>query len=127
VRFVGGQPDVTPFYGAADAFVMPTLYDPFPNAVLEAMAAGLPVVTSLKCGAAEQIENGRNGYVCDALDIDAVADAMRALLEPQRRCAMAVAARSAAEPLTLAAMSGELLRLYRSLLPGSESGDGNRP
>ncbi len=116
-RFVGGQPDVTPFYGAADAFVMPTLYDPFPNAVLEAMAAGLPVVTSLKCGAAEQIESGRNGYVCDALDIDAAADAMRALLDPQRRAAMAAAARRTAEPLTLEAMSAELLKLYSSLIP----------
>jgi UDP-glucose:(heptosyl)LPS alpha-1,3-glucosyltransferase len=116
-RFVGGQPDVTPFYGAADAFVMPTLYDPFPNAVLEAMAAGLPVVTSLKCGAAEQIDSGRNGYVCDALDIDAAADAMGALLDPQRRTPMAAAARRTAEPLTLEAMSAELLKLYSSLIP----------
>jgi UDP-glucose:(heptosyl)LPS alpha-1,3-glucosyltransferase len=123
VRFLGGQKDVTPFYGAADAFVLPTLYDPFPNAVLEAMAAGLPVVTSLKCGAAEQIENGRNGYVCDALDIDAAADAMRALLDPQRRTPMAAAARRTAEPLTLEAMSAALLELYSSLIPRSTRND----
>ena len=40
VRFVGAVSDVRPFLAAADAFVLPTLYDPFPNAALEAMAAG---------------------------------------------------------------------------------------
>ena len=43
IRFFGPQQDVRPFYGAADAFALPTLYDPFPNAALEALASGLPV------------------------------------------------------------------------------------
>jgi len=72
VRFVGGVSDVRPFLAAADAFVLPTLYDPFPNAVLEAMAAGLPVVTSTRCGAAEIVAEGETGFVRDALDIDAL-------------------------------------------------------
>src|SRR5205814_4728258 len=46
VRFVGAQPDVTPYYGAADVLALPTLYDPFPNVAIEALACGLPVVTS---------------------------------------------------------------------------------
>lgn len=40
---------------AADALLMPTLYDPFPNAVLEALACGVPAITSTKSGAAEVI------------------------------------------------------------------------
>jgi UDP-glucose:(heptosyl)LPS alpha-1,3-glucosyltransferase len=68
VLFVGPQKDVKPWYGAADAFVLPTLYDPFPNAALEAMACSLPVLTSPGCGAAELIAGECDGFVCDALD-----------------------------------------------------------
>jgi hypothetical protein len=52
VMFLGGQSDVRPFYGAADVFALPTLYDPFPNAALEAMASGLPLAyhPDLRCG-----------------------------------------------------------------------------
>ena len=65
VHFAGPQRDVKPWYGAADAFVLPTLYDPFPNAGLEALACGLPVVTSADSGTAELIVDDANGYVCD--------------------------------------------------------------
>src|SRR5439155_7573998 len=66
VALLGPQEDPRPFYGAADAFVLPTLYDPCPNAALEAMACGLPVVTSTKCGAAELILEHDAGFVCPA-------------------------------------------------------------
>ena len=55
VLFAGPQVDPKPWYGAADAFVLPTLYDPLSNAVLEALACGLPVVTSTRCGAGERV------------------------------------------------------------------------
>ena len=116
VRFVGAQRDVLPFYGAADAFVLPTLYDPFANAALEAMAAGLPIVTSTKCGAAEFITHGDNGFVCDALDIDGLSAAMRGLLDVPQRTRMGAAARTTVEPFTLERMSAELLTLYRELI-----------
>ncbi len=63
VFFVGVQQDVRPFYAAADLLVHPALYDPFPNVVLEAMACGIGVITSDKCGASEVITEGENGYV----------------------------------------------------------------
>ena len=63
VHFAGTQADVRPWYGAADALVLATLYDPFPNAALEAMACGLPVVTTRQCGTAEIIDEGVNGFV----------------------------------------------------------------
>ena len=69
VRFVGAVSDVRPYYAAADSFALATLYDPFPNAALEAMACGLPVVTTPKCGAAELLREGESGFVRDALDI----------------------------------------------------------
>ena len=65
VHFVGPQKDTRPWYGAADLFVFPSLYDPLPNTVLEAMATGLPVIVSKTCGASDLVENGKHGYVLD--------------------------------------------------------------
>ena len=114
VHFTGGVNDVRPYYAAADTFVLPTLYDPFPNAVLEAMACGLPVVTSTKCGAAEFIENGKQGFVCDALDRAGIAQAMQACLDG--RPEMGAAARTAVLPYTPGRMAAEYVALYRALL-----------
>ncbi|MXP67940.1 glycosyltransferase family 4 protein [Pantoea sp. Aalb] len=76
LRFVGIQKDVQPFYHAADALLLPTLYDPCPNVVLEAMSCGLSVITSTTCGAAEFIDTAKEGFVCDALDIKTLTDAI---------------------------------------------------
>jgi UDP-glucose:(heptosyl)LPS alpha-1,3-glucosyltransferase len=116
VHFTGAREDVKPFYGAADALVFPTLYEPFGNVTLEAMACGLPVITSRKAGSAELIENGVNGFVCDALDVPALAASMRLLAAPDRCAEMGLAARAAAEPLTFEAMSSRLTVLYQGLL-----------
>jgi UDP-glucose:(heptosyl)LPS alpha-1,3-glucosyltransferase len=56
------------FYGAADLFVLPTRCDPFANVCLEALACGLPVITTRENGASELIRQGRNGYVVDHPD-----------------------------------------------------------
>jgi len=116
VHFLGVRPDVGPCYGAADALVLPTLYDPFPNVVLEAMAAGLPVVTSTKCGGAELIREGQNGYVCDALDRGGLAAALERLLDPEHARRLGDEARRSVEPYTLAAMRAKLTRFYEELL-----------
>lgn len=117
VRFVGGVSDVRPFLAAADAFVLPTLYDPFPNAVLEAMAAGLPVVTSTKCGAAEVVREGESGFVRDALDVGGLAQCLDRL-DPVTARGMGEAARDAVAALTPEAMGREYLGLYERLLAG---------
>lgn len=116
VRFVGPQEDVRPWYGVADAFVLPTLYDPLPNAALEALACGLPVLTSTKCGAAELIRPGVNGEVVDALDRPTWIAMLNAWLNPAR-CRAAVAnARQAIQHLTPETMQTELRDLYARLL-----------
>lgn len=116
VAFLGGVDDVRPVLHAADAFVLPTLYDPFPNAALEALACGLPLLTSTGCGAAELVREGVNGNVVDPLDVDGLSRAMLAQADPARRAPMAAAARATAEPLTLAALARQLDALYASLL-----------
>lgn len=114
VCFAGPQKDVKPFYGAADAFALPTLYDPFPNAALEALACGLPLLTSHSCGVAELIVEGVNGYVRDALDEDGMGEALGSLAE--NAAAMRSAARAVAEKLPIEAMSERLMDLYRAIL-----------
>ena len=116
VRLTGPKKDVAPLLGAADAFVLPTLYDPLPNACLEAMAAGLPVITSNQCGAAELLSAHDAGIVCDAQDTAALAGAMERLLDPALRAAMGARARQAVMPFSAEAMAAQLLKLYRSLL-----------
>ncbi len=67
LMFLGPRSGIEKFYAAADIFVLPTIYDPFSNACLEAMASGLPVVTTLNNGAAEIIEEGREGFVTSSV------------------------------------------------------------
>jgi UDP-glucose:(heptosyl)LPS alpha-1,3-glucosyltransferase len=122
VHFANGQQDVRPFYGAADAFVLPSLYDPFGAAVQEAMAVGLPVVTSTKTGAAELVRHGKSGFVCDPLDQAALVAALRHLRSPELRERMGAAARKRIEPMTLSAMSKRFLDLYEMLI-GTSSPD----
>ncbi len=68
VRFLGPVGDMRALYAAADVFVAPTLYDPFSNACLEALAAGLPVLTTPANGFAEIIEPAREGDIFETQD-----------------------------------------------------------
>jgi UDP-glucose:(heptosyl)LPS alpha-1,3-glucosyltransferase len=117
VHFAGTQADVRPWYGAADAFVLATLYDPFPNAALEAMACGLPVVTTRQCGTAEIIEEGVSGFVVDALAVEELARRLARLDGPAAR-QMGLRARERAQGLGIEKMAGQFVALYRGLLPG---------
>ena len=81
IIFMGPQKEIERFYSAADLFVLPTLYDPFSNATLEAMASGIPVVTTRNNGAAELIENGKEGFIVnDMFDAQELATHMAAAL-----------------------------------------------
>lgn len=116
VRFTGPLKDVRPWYGAADAFVLPTLYDPGPNAALEAMASGLPLLTSLTCGARDWVREGENGCLVDACSEEQILEGLRSLQRLAGEPAAHLAARQAVEALTLPAMAERLLDLYRGLV-----------
>jgi UDP-glucose:(heptosyl)LPS alpha-1,3-glucosyltransferase len=117
VHFAGAQQDVKPWYGMADCFVLPTLYDPFPNAALEAMACGLALITTLQCGAAEFVESGVEGYICrDALDVVELARCLNLAAAPGQSSKMGIAARRRVEPYGLDAMARKLTELYARLI-----------
>ncbi len=65
VHRLGAVRDLPALYAAADIFLLPTLYDPFSNACLEALAAGLPVITTRHNGFSEIIEHGVHGSIVD--------------------------------------------------------------
>jgi UDP-glucose:(heptosyl)LPS alpha-1,3-glucosyltransferase len=121
VAFLGPQEDPRPFFGSADAFVLPTLYDPCPNAALEAMACALPVVTSSKCGAAELVLEHDAGFVCPSGDVDSLAWHMTTLSDAAARTTLGERAREAVLPLTPAAMTLRLVLLYRDLLAAAHA------
>ena len=65
VKFIGEVADLVPVYAAADIFILPTIYDPFSNACLEALVSGLPVITTRSNGFSEIIEDRKHGSILD--------------------------------------------------------------
>jgi UDP-glucose:(heptosyl)LPS alpha-1,3-glucosyltransferase len=115
VTFAADEPDLKPLYGAADVLVLPTVYDPCPDVALEAMACGLPVITSTKCGIAELVLAHDCGLVCPARDVPGLAAQMRALTDEATRARLAARARGAVLPLSPAALTLKLVLLYKDL------------
>ncbi len=119
VIFAGYQADIAAYYGAADAFVLPALYDPSPDASMEAMATGLPAIVSTKSGAADLVTAHEAGFVTGSRDANAVAAAMRALQDPMLRQTMGARARDAVLPFSPAAITLKLVLIYKELLEAS--------
>jgi len=98
VHFAGVRPDPERLLAAADCLVFPSRFDAFGNAVLEAMASGLPVVVSRQAGSAELVIPGKTGAVVDApQDAAALAAAIRPFLDPALRREAGRLARQEAE------------------------------
>jgi UDP-glucose:(heptosyl)LPS alpha-1,3-glucosyltransferase len=115
VRFMGGQEDVRPLYAAADCFILPSRYDPFPNTALEALAMGLPAIVSSHCGAAEVIAPGVNGWVCEPDDPNGLARLLHAADAATRTDELGRAARASAGRFGIDAMAKSLTELYTTL------------
>jgi len=86
VRFLGAVSDMKSYLAAADIFLLPTLYDPFSNACLEALGSGLPTITTSANGFSEIIRHGEEGEVLEKpWDTQGIARAILQWLDPERR------------------------------------------
>lgn len=127
VFFAGATQRTPAFFHAADFLVHPTFYDPCSRVVLEALAAGVPVITTRYNGAAEVIADGREGYVIDSpLDVEALADRMTRLADADHRRDCALRAPEAVAPYSMARHASEVRRLYDDMLT-ARAGNVARP
>jgi UDP-glucose:(heptosyl)LPS alpha-1,3-glucosyltransferase len=113
VEFLGSVSPIEDFYCQGDLLLHPAIYEPFSNACLEALACGLPVITSRNNGVAEILAPGQNGAVVDdPADLDRLAAAIRPFLDPVTRAAASVHARQTAQALPFDRNVRQTLELF---------------
>lgn len=117
VVFTGPTTRIEAFLHAADVLVHPTYYDPCSRVVLEALAAGLPAITTRLNGASERIEDGVHGYVINSPeDIDGLADRLGRLANTAHREACAAQAAGAVAECTMQAHARRVRALYERVV-----------
>ena len=106
------------YYAAADAFVLPSMFqETFGLVILEAFAAGTPVIGARSGGIPELVEDGRTGLLVDQGDVDGLRDAMRRLLvDPELRHRLGAAARQTALAMPWENTVDRLERIYQGVL-----------
>jgi L-malate glycosyltransferase len=117
-HFVGGITNLREHLSAADIFVLPSRSEGFSNAIVEAMAASLPVVATDVGGNAEAVQDGVNGIIVPSEDVAGMSAAIiRLLSDPlQARKMGAEGKRRVGEKFTTDAMMNQIITVYASLL-----------
>ena len=116
IKFLGAVKSPEDVYNASDVYVQPTWYDPCSLVVLEAMSAGLPVITSKFNGAGEFIESGKEGYIISRPDAkEELSTAMVNLLDEKLRKEQGISARKKIEDQTLEKNFGQMLSVFEKV------------
>lgn len=117
VMFLEAVGDIRPCYAAADVCVHPTWYDPCSLVALEALACGLPLITTCFNGVSELMHEGEEGFLlASPADVVALAERMRLLLDPALRTRMGASARRLAAQHSLAHQASRFLALYHEVV-----------
>lgn len=116
-HLVGAVSDPVPYYAAGDVLILPTVYDPFPSTVIEALACGLPVVTTTGCGAREVAKRVDPTLVCDTYDAKGLTNSLRHALMLAAQPSTAARANKIAQEFGLNLMIERMLKLYEELMP----------
>ena len=116
VLFAGGVRDLERYYASADILVHPTFYDPCSLVVLEALASGLPVITTRRNGAGWIINEGKEGFVLDdPRDVEALAAKILYLVDPTRLKKASTAARRLAQRYSHERCYQEVLKVFQKI------------
>src|SRR4030095_6765159 len=117
-------PELLHLYQSADLFVLPTLADCFGNASIEALAVGLPVITTAIGGIPDIVEHGVTGYFLPPGDAHGLAEALRHLVAAAnaRRSFSAAARRRALTRFDAKTNAGRILDLARALVRERQTG-----
>ena len=116
-RFVGKQQDMEEIYAIADLFLLPSEYESFGLAALEAMAAGSPVIATQAGGLPEIVIHGKNGYLSPIGDIDSMSkNAIKILSSESTLKAFKQAARAQAENFAITNIVPQYEALYLKVL-----------
>jgi len=120
VDFIGEREDMPEIMSALDALLVPSHGEPFGRVVVEAMAAGTPVIASAAAGPAEIIDDGVNGLLVPEDDIRAWTYAIERLVTEERtRSDLVDQGRARSADFSIAAHAEKVLAVYRSVLAGS--------
>ena len=110
-------PEIEKYYSAADIFILPSIYEPFGNANLEALASGLPVITTRHCGASDIIQHEHNGLIVENPESSKeVAEKINTLFDPALRKFIGKNARALAEQYSVDKNTQAMLRLYQEII-----------
>jgi glycosyltransferase involved in cell wall biosynthesis len=117
IRFLGWRVDVPALVSACDVFVLPSLYEGTPLALLEAMAAAKPVIATRIPGISEMVSHGQTGVLVEPADPVALASSIRSLLgDPAERLRLGLAAEQIVRTrFNAAAMTRDVVDLYKQL------------
>jgi UDP-glucose:(heptosyl)LPS alpha-1,3-glucosyltransferase len=116
VFFAGGVKDLERYYASADILVHPTFYDPCSLVVLEALASGLPVITTRRNGAGGIILEGQEGFVLDdPRDVEALAEKILSLSQPSMLKVTSRAARRLGERYSHERCYQEMLKAFQEI------------
>jgi len=118
VKFVPNTPRIAELYSAGDCYVLPTLYDTFSMATLEAMACGLPVIVSRKAGITELLSSTRDCFILeDPQDTHSLAGFIERLVRDETlRSRMGSEARRTAEANSWDVVADRTMSAYREIL-----------
>jgi UDP-glucose:(heptosyl)LPS alpha-1,3-glucosyltransferase len=116
VIFMGSVTDPRPLYGAADFLLLPSRRDTCSLVVLEALAMGLPVITTRQNGASEVIDHGRQGIIMERGDKPALVKALKTMLDPTRLRQMSREAIALRGKLSFEHHVGVVEGVYRKVL-----------
>jgi UDP-glucose:(heptosyl)LPS alpha-1,3-glucosyltransferase len=125
VLFIGSTDEPEKYYGAADLLVHPTFYDACSLTVLEALASGLPVITTHSNGAGGIITQGQEGFVIsDPRDGQALGKKISFFLNREKRARASVAARHLAESYSLVRNWREMGNIFqKNVSEGASQGE----